>query len=424
MEQKLGDAVKQIIQEKNITVLQLAKEVDVDRTTLQHFFSGKRKVQFETFQEIMDVLNLTKEKKKLLYRLYERECQDKELVKNVQDIFSLYGELTDHIDLNKMKMRTDAYCIKNCFLDEKTQLIKGSVKIEELIRSCFIEEMGKKEQGHVIMSINFRHLFIYELIMRTTNGRNMCGKIQSIFPFVNKKTLGNNIDELKKVLQLKCLENVDHEPYYFYTGTKIYDDISIIVPNYFITSKYVIAIERDFESALISDKPEIIQYYREKAESIIERCEQLVEKKKVRDFRHTIPAFEKVGGDHGSVKFYTLEQMQYLRHTAITSQKNRTTAKFVPLPDKEKEDQTLIYVLRDSFIDASESVSIRYLADEEQVEFIVADKDKESSVALCVTEIGLVSVFKEFFDYLPRSCYVYSPEELDRKRKNIQAVSN
>jgi transcriptional regulator with XRE-family HTH domain len=424
MGQKLGDAVKEIIQEKNITVLQLAKEVDVDRTTLQHFFSGKRKVQFETFQEMMNVLNLTKEKRKLLYRLYEKECQDKELVKNVQDIFSLYDELTDHIDLNKMKMRTDAYCIKNCFLDEKMQLIKGSVKIEELIRSCFIEEMGRKEKGHVIMSINFRHLFIYELIMRTTNGRNLCGKIQSIFPFVNKKTLGNNIDELKKVLQLKCLENVDHEPYYFYTGTKIYDDISIIVPNYFITSKYVIAIERDFESALISDKPEIIQYYREKAESIIDRCDQLVEKKNVRCLTQTIPAFEKVGGDHGSGKFYTLEQMRYLRLGAIESQKKARTTKMVPLPVKDKEEHAKIYVLRDSFINASESVSIRYLADEEQVEFIVVDKDKESAVALCVTEIGLVSVFKEFFDYLPRSCYVYSPEELDRKRKNIQAVSN
>jgi len=64
MGRELGNAVKAIIQEKKISVFQLAKEVDVDRTTLQHFFTGKRKIHLKKFQEMMTVLNLTKERKK------------------------------------------------------------------------------------------------------------------------------------------------------------------------------------------------------------------------------------------------------------------------------------------------------------------------------------------------------------------------
>ena len=49
---ELGNAVKAIVQERKISVLQLAREIDVERTTLQHFFSGKRKIQLDTFQKM------------------------------------------------------------------------------------------------------------------------------------------------------------------------------------------------------------------------------------------------------------------------------------------------------------------------------------------------------------------------------------
>lgn len=419
MGQQLGNAVKEIIQDKKISVLQLAKEVDVDRTTLQHFFTGKRKIQLETFQQIMKVLDLTKEEKKILYILYEKESNDKDVIKNAQDILSLYRELSEHANLNRKNIRTVEYSIKHDFFDEKSQIIKGQIEIEALIRSCFIEEMERSEKAHVIMSVNFRHQFLYDLIIRVASGQNKCGKIQNIFPFVNKKKLGNNLDILKNVLQLKCLEKIDYEPYYFYSGTKIYDDISIIVPNYFITSKYVIAIERNFESALISEKPQIIQYYREKAESIINRCEQLVKKKAANYDVESIPVFEMTAGVDGSIKFYAFEQIRQWQNDLINQ-----TVKNKSSPLIAWESKSLNFVIREGFLTEFGTLGIRFVDNPEMVEFLMLDDNGKNTVTLSVDEPGITSVFRDFFDYLPKSFYIYRQDELERDSIKLGDTAN
>ncbi|MBC3889159.1 hypothetical protein GH810_12630 [Acetobacterium paludosum] len=424
MGRELGNAVKAIIQEKKISVFQLAKEVDVDRTTLQHFFTGKRKIHLKKFQEMMTVLNLTKERKKALYTLYEKECDEKELIKNVQDVFSLYTILSEHVDLNINSVGQDEYRIKNDLFHEETQIIKGQVEIEALIRSAFIEEMDQNEKAHIIMSINFKHLFLYESIIKMANGQHKCGKIQNIIPLVNKKKLGNNLDILNRVLPLKCLENVNYEPYYFYTGTKIYDDISIIVPNYFITSKHVIIIDRDFESAIISDNPQIITYYREKAQSILNRCEQLVEKKAVENPRQSIPALEKIGADNDSTKYYTLDQIHQTMIDSFEQPIISREKQLLTFPDKNSADKSREFILRDSFISDSGALGIQYLVDDEQLVFYIFDKNNKKIIALCVSEIGIVTVFKELFDYLPYSFYVYSPDEIDEYSRKVENTAN
>ena len=86
MSQNIGSVVKELIKDKKMTIFSLAKEIDVDRSSLQHFLSGKRKMNLEDLRKIMDALNLTKDKKKELYALYENEYDDRDILKNSQDI--------------------------------------------------------------------------------------------------------------------------------------------------------------------------------------------------------------------------------------------------------------------------------------------------------------------------------------------------
>lgn len=422
MGQELGNAVKDSIQEKKISFIQLAKELDIDRTTLQHYFTGKRQMQLETLQRMMMVLNLTKEKRNALYTLYEEECTDKDLIKNANDIFSLYKSLDNHRDLNKKNTDETEYCIKNDVCYEKTQIVKGQVNIEALIRSCFSEEMSLQESAHVIMSINFKHLFLYESIIRIAKEQTKCGKIENIIPLVNKKKLGNNLDILKMVLPLKCLDNMEYEPYFFYTGTKIYDDISIIVPNYFITAKQVITIDRDFESAIISDNPQIIEYYRDKARSIIKNCERLVEKNTSSDTKKNMPVLEEINEDGESIKFYASDQMyQQVKESFV--QPTKIGAKQIAAQKNENRvERPQHYFLRDGFASSIERVSIRYFVEDKRIEFIIADEDNQTT-SLSVSELGIVTVFKEVFHYLRHSFYVYTEDELNHDLKSMESLN-
>lgn len=421
MSQEIGNVLKDMIKEKNMTVFSLAKEVDVDRSTFQHFLSGKRKLNLEDLRKIMIALNLSKDKKKQLYTLYENEYDDREVLKNSQDIFSLFGEI-DQLNPEKEWVETEEYLVKNQLASEKARIIKGQVKIEGIIRSCFMEEMGRGANAHVIMSVNFKHYFLYDLIMRV-NGQNQGGKIQNIIPLVNKKKLGNNLDILKTVLLLKSLDNIDYEPYYFYSGTKIYDDISIIVPNYFITSKQVITIDRDFESAIIYEDPEILEYYREKSQSIFSKCEFFVEKELLNTIIYSPSSFEKIMKNNITEKYIAFDRLDSLIDQDHNSGEKANLTAQLQSPEKGCVRISETFVLRDGLITGNRNLCIRYLVNEERVDFILINETKSSILKLTVKEIGIVLVFREFFNYLPHSVHVCSPEEIKNGLRNIRSVT-
>lgn len=420
MGQEIGNVLKDMIKEKNMTIFSLAKEVGVDRSTFQHFLSGKRKMNLEDLRKIMVTLNLTKDKKKQLYTLYENEYDDREVLKNSQDIFALFDEICNQASCEKNWLETEEYLVKNQLVSEKARIIKGQVKIEGIIRSCFMEEMGKRESAHVIMSINFKHYFLYDLIMRI-NGQNQGGKIQNIIPLVNKKKLGNNLDILKTVLLLKSLDNIEYEPYYFYSGTKIYDDISIIVPNYFITSKQVITIDRDFESAIIYEDPEILDYYREKSQSILSKCALFVEKAPQTWLDDPLPLFEKIKKNNIIEKYIAFDQLDSLLDLNTSPAAKATVSG--QSSEKADDRSSDIFVLRDGLITSAKNLCIRYLVNEERVEFILVNETNQGMMNLTVKEIGIVIVFREFFNYLPHSIHVCSPEEIKNGLRNIQSVT-
>lgn len=422
MSQVIGNVLKDMIKEKKLSNSSVAKEIGIDRTSFQHFLSGNRRLNLEDLHKIVAALNLTKDKKKLLYALYENEYDDREVLKNSQDIFSLFGEI-DQINPEKNWLETEEYLIKNQLTSEKARIIRGQVKIEGIIRSCFMEEMGRRENAHVIMSINFKHYFLYDLIMRI-NGQNQGGKIQNIIPLVNKKKLGNNLDILKTVLLLKSLDNIEYEPYYFYSGTKIYDDISIIVPNYFITSKQVITIDRDFESAIIYEDPEILDYYREKAQTILSKCALFVEKEPLKWDEEILPSFEKIS-KNSTVKYIGFDQLDSLLDLN-PSHKDRDPISSQPQSQSPKKAGVRIsdiFVLRDGLISGAKNLCIRYLDNQELVEFILVNETNQGLMKLTVKEIGIVIVFREFFNYLPHSIQVCSPEEIKNGLRNIQSVT-
>lgn len=421
MSQEIGNVLKDMIKEKNMTVFSLAKEVDVDRSTFQHFLSGKRKLNLEDLRKIMVALNLSKDKKKQLYTLYENEYDDREVLKNSQDIFSLFGEI-DQLNPEKEWVETEEYLVKNQLASEKARIIKGQVKIEGIIRSCFMEEMGRGANAHVIMSVNFKHYFLYDLIMRV-NGQNQGGKIQNIIPLVNKKKLGNNLDILKTVLLLKSLDNIDYEPYYFYSGTKIYDDISIIVPNYFITSKQVITIDRDFESAIIYEDPEILEYYREKSQSILSKCEFFVERELLNTIIYSPSSFEKIMKNNITEKYIAFDRLDSLVDQDHNSGEKANLTAQLQSPEKGCVRISETFVLRDGLITGNRNLCIRYLVNEERVDFILINETKSSILKLTVKEIGIVLVFREFFNYLPHSVHVCSPEEIKNGLRNIRSVT-
>jgi transcriptional regulator with XRE-family HTH domain len=423
MSQEIGNVLKDMIKEKNMTNFSLAKEVGVDRSTFQHFLSGKRRLNLEDLQKIMVALNLSKDKKKQLYTLYENEYDNREVLNNSQEIFSLYGEICHLTSPKKKWVENEEYLVKNRLASEKARIIKGQVKVEGIIRSCFMEEMGRSDNAHVIMSINFKHYFLYDLIMRISD-LNQGGKIQNIIPLVNKKKLGNNLDILKTVLLLKSLNNINYEPYYFYSGTKIYDDISIIVPNYFITSRQVITIDRDFESAIIYEDPEIIDYYRIKSQSILSKCTPFVEKEPMKWVDSPLPSFEIIKKNNITEQYLAFDQLErLLDRMGVPADQNGPTDKLLLL-EKGSVGSSEILVLRDGLITGVKNLCIRYLVNQERIEFILADEMNQSMVKLAINEIGIVIVFREFFNYLPQSVHVCSPEEINNVLRNIRSVTD
>ncbi|MDK2936299.1 MAG: hypothetical protein PWP62_1307 [Eubacteriaceae bacterium] len=277
MKQKLSKELKKLLTEKGLSVYGLAEELGIDRTTLQKFLSGSRNMSPDIFRLLLKTFNLPQEKCLELYDLFEQESMG----------VLAYQEHQKFLEFNKdfnYFQKGKSYFIKSSKMmfdykieDLPLQFIEGNAHILTTIENLFIHEMKKEKDAHVIMSLHWDYAILDQLMIRMDQADLSGGLIQNIIPIVNKKNVDNNLDVLKSVFYLGCLNCLRYEPYYYYTSAKK-DDQSVIFPNYFITSSNLLLIDQDLKSAVVIDRPEVIDLYRKKALDIITDSKLLVKK--------------------------------------------------------------------------------------------------------------------------------------------------
>ncbi|WKY43043.1 helix-turn-helix domain-containing protein [Eubacteriaceae bacterium ES2] len=411
MKQKLSKELKKLLTKKGLSVYGLSEELGIERTTLQKFLSGSRNMSPDIFRLLLKTLNLPQEKCLELYDLFERESMGELVYQEHQKFLEINKEFNHFqkgkgYSLKSSKMMFD-YEIDNLSL----KFVDGNAHILTTIENLFIREMKKEKDAHVIMSLHWDYAILDQLMIRMDHADLSGGLIQNIIPIVNKKNVDNNLDVLKSVFYLGCLNCLQYEPYYYYTSSKK-DDQSVIFPNYFITSSNLLLIDQDFKSAVVIDRQEVINFYKNKALEIIADARPLVKKSIIEGAFSKLDSFVYKGYDQRVEYIHAQVAIDFLKakNPEMKAARQELFHRFLPEDDREAD----VFLLRDQYFSSENLVQFMFSEDAYTFDIVFECEACQKIISLTIEELGIVKSFQDFIKYLPKSTYVYSQEEIQK----------
>lgn len=411
MKQKLSKELKKLLTEKGLSVYGLAEELGIDRTTLQKFLSGSRNMSPDIFRLLLKTFNLPQEKCLELYDLFERESMGEIVYQEHQKFLEINKEFNHFQKGKSYSLKSSKMMFDYKIEDLPLQFIEGNAHILTTIENLFIHEMKKEKDAHVIMSLHWDYAILDQLMIRMDQADLSGGLIQNIIPIVNKKNVDNNLDVLKSVFYLGCLNCLRYEPYYYYTSAKK-DDQSVIFPNYFITSSNLLLIDQDLKSAVVIDRPEVIDLYRKKALDIITDSKLLVKKSIMDGDFSRLDSFIYEAYDKKLEFIHAQLAIDFLKdkNPEIKSARQELFHRFLP-EDGQTAD---VFLLRDQYFSSENLVQFKFSEESHSFDIIFECADCQKIVCLTIQELGMAKSFQDFIKYLPDSSYVYSQEEIQK----------
>ncbi|WKY46417.1 helix-turn-helix transcriptional regulator [Eubacteriaceae bacterium ES3] len=412
MKNTLSKCFKELLDDNGQTIYGLAEILEIERTQLQKFFSGSRNLSRENFKILVDYFKPDQEKLYELLTLFEIESQGLYRYNEHYKFMDLLQTLSSFQDSKKDFLKSTRLPLNYEIEKLPLQFVEGNTQVISVIENLLFKEMQREQEAHVILSLRENYDLLNELLLRMDYMDLTGGVVQNLIPIVNNKKLENNLEALETAFMLGCLKNIKFEPYYYYTASKKGTDLSILMPNYFITSSNLLLIDDDLKSAVIVDRPEVIDYYKNKATSIIRQSQSLINRVETQCPINARACF--IHEDENKKREYMIAQkaIDFLKEKDPENKMARRSLYEQILPDGENEPS--VFLLRDQFISGKNSIVFKYNEESMDFEIIFECHHAKKIAGIRINEFGINKAFNEFVRHLPESVYIYSREEIEK----------
>ncbi|MGE4507092.1 MAG: helix-turn-helix domain-containing protein [Eubacteriaceae bacterium] len=411
MKNRFSIELKNLLNQKGLSIYGLSEEIGIERTRVQKFISGSRHMSLDVFRQIIKILDPAPDKCLELHQLYEWESAGELVFREHQKFIEIFKDFNHFQKEKSYFLKSSKMMFDYEIGDLPLSFVEGNAQILATIENLFIKEMKKEKDAHVIISLRWDYAMLEQLILRMDHADIEGGLVQNIIPIVNKKNIDNNLDALKSAFHLACLKNINYEPRFYYTASKK-DDISVIFPSYIITSTNLMFIDHDLKSAVIIDRPEVIALYRKKALDILAQAKPLFKKTIMEEVVSNLPSFIYEGKDERIEYISAQAAIDFLKRVDPIQKDEREALirKFL----NENSQAASVFLLRDQSFASENQVQFRYTEKNRAFEILFVCLSSQKLLALKVQELGMAKSFQDFIKYLPDSSYVYSQEEIQK----------
>ena len=97
----VSNYLKNITIKKNVLLTELAEEVGISRTYLSYIRNGKKNLSYESWQKIIEFLNLDKEEELEAWEAWNYDRMSPEMIKRVEELKEENKQLRNLVDAIK-----------------------------------------------------------------------------------------------------------------------------------------------------------------------------------------------------------------------------------------------------------------------------------------------------------------------------------
>lgn len=277
---KFSEKLKLLIEESGLKVYQLAKNAELDRTTIQRAMTGERLPGLSFVEKLSDYLRLSHTERTELFdfysisrigeKVYEDRRYIKEMIERIATIHLVEGN-TQHVK------RSISFIEK---IDNDNAVFTGQYIVSNMIREVLEDEVLNNSFPEISIFVPFSYSFIFDLLHQLYLSENGNINIKNIIRLVKNshasQSSNYNLEILSHVMPFAFSAGNGYQPYYYYDNFDIYNNIALLMPYYIITSRHLITISTDFNTAILYNNEGIINAYKENFKMAITKSKPLI----------------------------------------------------------------------------------------------------------------------------------------------------
>lgn len=255
---------RQLLLESGSNVYRIAKQSNLDRTSIQRMITGKRLPSIQFVEQFCSFLHLSSSEKDKLLELYKIEKIGMDLYLNrqyIKNTIESMDESSSYIDVfttNVSNANMNFYLKNNYFAEscnETNQLLEFILYKELTDNSCC------KLYTNIPTTFKFFYYLVEKLYKKTGNAFGLyhlliLNKAPAIFSKSNY-----NLEILHELLPFITKFPDNYFPKYIYSKGTSFDDSYYIYPYYLISPNYVICISSDFKTSALYNDDSVINHY-------------------------------------------------------------------------------------------------------------------------------------------------------------------
>lgn len=258
---KFSDKCKEILKENGTNVYQLSAHASLERTALQRMVTGKRLPQLNFLKSFCQALRLSKFEEKELLELYRIESMGEDAYRNEQSILRLLKHL------RKLEKKDSFYDNKITSIQYQNMELLSNISsniydTELLIQYILKKEFSHDPDGFIYTNFPATHesfLHHLELFYRQFHRKLQVCHLMNFQ--INTALSNENLDTMPFVLSLFLSNKLDYQVFYYYSRIHKNDTQYLCFPYYIITSRHVLLISSDFQMGIILSEKDIINQY-------------------------------------------------------------------------------------------------------------------------------------------------------------------
>ena len=257
------DTLRKAITEHNVVVTHLAHMAEIDRTTLQHFVSGRRIPSKEQMNSILHAISIPAHKKKVLLQAYEFTTTGSDRFRQQEKIKAIIEKIAF------------ASMIKpNVNAPPKSAPVPNSAESEELhgpfaINNALANIIGEEE--HIVSffmppGFSFFYDTLFAKYMTSPTLKTTC-----FFPISNG--VGNVMTDLEyceSFIPFFASPKHSFQIYYMLNQSDLHDTSIVPFPYFVLTSRHVLLLSADMTHAILTRQESFVRIYQKKCQDFLD----------------------------------------------------------------------------------------------------------------------------------------------------------
>ena len=276
---EFSEKCKELIVKSNISIYQLAKVSNLDRTTLQKMIKGERLASRQFVQEMCSHLRITKQEERDLMELYDMEKVGKDTYYTRIEIHKLLQEI-QQICRGWESTDEEIYRVRQEKKEEKgVKIYKMQMDMEDALRSAVSEEVLTEEVPEIYMDTFKGNAWVMQQLVKEEKHTDKEIICHQYINFHRKRTEEDSevsdIKKLKWILPFAITFQKKYDLRYSYIDGKEEDELLRLWPHYMVTTNRVLLVSGDEQRMMVISDKKIAKLYQEQIVKTSEEYRQL-----------------------------------------------------------------------------------------------------------------------------------------------------